>query len=104
MEKIIQGTHTTRFKQGFHRRHESKIGHDVERKAQTDAKDMAAAEHLERRRDRLGQINDYNGFNPISGDFDPAKDFSKRKEVRASEAATKPRARASRRSSSSVVF
>ena len=81
-EYAEQGVHTTRFKKGFARRHESKIGQDHERKAIQAAKVAAADEHIERRRARLAELNDYNGYNVISGEYDPAKERGKRKEIR----------------------
>jgi hypothetical protein len=49
------------------------IQQDFERKQREYAKEDASARHLERRRERLNQINQYNGFNPITGQVDPSR-------------------------------
>ena len=61
MEGTEQGTHSTRFKKGFQRRHVSNIQQDAARKSIELNKETRAVEHLERRRQRLCELNDYNG-------------------------------------------
>jgi len=66
-----QGTHTTRFQAGFARRQEPDICADAPRKAHEAMLMDRNARNEAGRRQRLGELGDYNRFNVISGDFDP---------------------------------
>ena len=73
MQGTEQGLEYTRFNKGFDRRNQSKIGQDVERKEheRLQAEKKVVTDRL--RTDRLVEIKDYNGFDVISGAYDPAK-------------------------------
>ena len=53
------------------------IQQDVLRKEQEAVKADASTRHLERRRERLSQLNQYNGFNPITGIVDKTRGVKK---------------------------
>ncbi len=73
MQGTEQGLEYTRFNKGFDRRNQSKIGQDQERKEheRLQAEKKVVTDQL--RTDRLVEIKDYNGFDVISGEYDPAK-------------------------------
>ena len=73
MQGTEQGLEYTRFNKGFDRRNQAKIGQDVERKEheRLQAEKKVVTDQL--RTDRLVEIKDYNGFDVISGQYDPSK-------------------------------
>jgi len=73
MEKIEQGSRTTKFHKGFSRRRN--IGQDQERIIHCKKKEESAANFAPRRCDKLISLDTgYNGFNIITGDHDPTKE------------------------------
>tara|TARA_B100000482_G_C12603715_1_gene296275 strand:+ start:1279 stop:2016 length:738 start_codon:yes stop_codon:yes gene_type:complete len=82
MERAAQGVCTTRFKKGFNRRNQSVICPHVERKATEKLKAHEAAEHFVKRREYLLDKGHYNGFNVISGQYDPQKIRGRRLQAR----------------------
>ena len=73
MRGTEQGLEYTRFNKGFDRRNQAKIGQDAERKEheRLQAEKKVVTDQL--RTDRLVEIKDYNGFDVISGQYDPSK-------------------------------
>ncbi|CAM9716822.1 unnamed protein product, partial [Laminaria digitata] len=67
-----KGLSTTRFHQGFQRRKQSHIRQDEARLEREACKQRASLVHLQSRRQRLGRLDKRNGFNLITGQFDPA--------------------------------
>ena len=82
MEQAIHGVCTTRFKKGFNRRNESAIKPHAERRAKEVIKAQVAATHLRNRREYLLDKGDYNGFDVISGQYDPSKVRGQRLQAR----------------------
>jgi hypothetical protein len=66
-----QGTHTTLFHRGFARRQQAHIHAEAPRLAHEAALQDRGALNAAGRRQRLAELNGYNGFNLISGVFDP---------------------------------
>ena len=82
MEHAVQGVCTTRFKLGFNRRNQSVIKPHIQRKEMEAIKAHAAENHLIKRREHLQDKGDYNGFNVISGQYNPNKIRGQRLQAR----------------------
>lgn len=82
MEKAEKGLATTRFRRGFQRRQATSIGADVDRKANEAARAARSAQQVDGRRHALGARAAYNGFDVISGDYDPTKVRGQRPQAR----------------------
>lgn len=65
---------------GFRRRAQSAIGQDRARKEHEMAMEAKREEFGSRRRQRLAELDKTNGFNVMTGEYDPAKDKSGNKQ------------------------
>ncbi|CAM9645305.1 unnamed protein product, partial [Hapterophycus canaliculatus] len=68
---LSKGLSTTRFHQGFQRRNQSQIKQAESRLEREAHKQHQSWRHVQRRRQRLGSLDKRNGFNIITGDFNP---------------------------------
>lgn len=82
MQRTTQGVSTTRFKKGFDRRNEAVIKQTLQRNKEEREKVEARAEHSAKRRGYLQDKSDYNGFDVISGQYDPRKVRGQRLQAR----------------------
>lgn len=82
MEQAMQGVCTTRFKKGFNRRNANAINQHAQRKEAERVKAKVAADHLVKRRGFLQDKCNYNGFDVVSGKFDPDKVRGQRLQAR----------------------
>jgi len=73
MEKIEQSTRTTKFKQGFNRRGQDKIGQDRARIQRDAQKEQSFQKFAPQRRDNLHNLDrGYNEFDLITGKQNPS--------------------------------
>jgi len=73
MRGTQQGLEYTRFKAGFDRRNQKDIQQDRERKHDEQLRAEKKVHTDALRTQRLVDVKDYNGFNVISGAYDPSK-------------------------------
>ncbi|CAM9113396.1 unnamed protein product [Scytosiphon promiscuus] len=66
-----KGLSSTRFHMGFQRRNQSQIRQDEARLQREASKQHQSWLHVQRRRQRLGSLDKRNGFNIITGHFNP---------------------------------
>lgn len=70
---LNQGTHTTKFHRGFARKNNSDIRSDAPRLQHEAELRNRSEKHEAARREKLSELNNYNKFNLISGEYDGSR-------------------------------